>query len=1022
MPPEGSPQPSDSERQHLVKQIRHELDTLIQQRTGDPGRVVMRRLTSAEYDYTIQDLTGLDLDLERQFVSDAVGGEGFTNIGDVQFIQDSSLERYLEAGKTVAAHAVIGSGPLQFFPDPGKTGRELSAIHRIQQIYRRHGFRTGAGEGAEPFGLDRYPKAFFAAWSFRHRHKLNLEDVTLAKLAASEQIDARFVEHVWTVLNEPSSSFPTSAIVEAWDALPEPNGPDTAFAKRVRSQCDRMYSLLRNWQRTLAATSVDEEEASVLTEGEIQVSPKHSFKADLRWPEKSTKAAVRLSINSASKRTATNQKKKSGSLVIWSKPHVRFRTDDQRWTKKQPLKNLLTENSLRRLSFGRHPLGAKLDSSEFVLSAGETVVIEFRVPQRTVAAQLFVDVELDLEHGQPGFVRCSIDDGEVEGETAAETGTTAALLTDPNAHAFASWKAGVMEFARKLPEVSHREPAPSDRDPIPAPFDNTYNTAERNMFHYVIKYHRDDRFLVTHILDDPTRRSLDQAWTDLLTSFEYHDAYLRFVGKKYKLDLPAHGVAGLDQDHIARLPTAPRKFVQRLRDDWVKTQRDLKSAGPTHVEDAIRFARLAWRRPLSDQEQNRLRSFYASLRKEAGLDHTKAVRALLARILVAPAFLYKVEVSLNQPGIVPLSDLELAGRLSYFLWASAPDAELRRVAAAGRLSDPKQLDAQTRRMLRDPKARRFATEFFGQSFGFYRFDGHRGVDVERFPEFTDSLKTAMYDEAVSFFEYIVRQDRPVQEILFADYSFLNRELAEHYGVKTQVELSDAPVLVADMKTFHRGGLLRLGAVLTATSAPLRTSPVKRSDWILRRVLGTPVPPPPPDAGSIPPDDVLADGLTLRQRLVAHRSDASCVNCHARFDPLGFALEHFDSVGRWRGKYRDGQVIDATGTLNDGTNIAGPAGLRRYLTVRQKGFYRTLCTKLLGYALGRGELLTDRPLIEQMMAGLEREERLSDLIIKIVASKQFGHRRGGAASRLEEKRDASADTKDSVKKDTNNDDR
>jgi len=993
MPPEGSPQPSDSERQHLVKQIRHELDTLIQQRTGDPGRVVMRRLTSAEYDYTIQDLTGLDLDLERQFVSDAVGGEGFTNIGDVQFIQDSSLERYLEAGKTVAAHAVIGSGPLQFFPDPGKTGRELSAIHRIQQIYRRHGFRTGAGEGAEPFGLDRYPKAFFAAWSFRHRHKLNLEDVTLAKLAASEQIDARFVEHVWTVLNEPSSSFPTSAIVEAWDALPEPNGPDTAFAKRVRSQCDRMYSLLRNWQRTLAATSVDEEEASVLTEGEIQVSPKHSFKADLRWPEKSTKAAVRLSINSASKRTATNQKKKSGSLVIWSKPHVRFRTDDQRWTKKQPLKNLLTENSLRRLSFGRHPLGAKLDSSEFVLSAGETVVIEFRVPQRTVAAQLFVDVELDLEHGQPGFVRCSIDDGEVEGETAAETGTTAALLTDPNAHAFASWKAGVMEFARKLPEVSHREPAPSDRDPIPAPFDNTYNTAERNMFHYVIKYHRDDRFLVTHILDDPTRRSLDQAWTDLLTSFEYHDAYLRFVGKKYKLDLPAHGVAGLDQDHIARLPTAPRKFVQRLRDDWVKTQRDLKAAGPTHVEDAIRFARLAWRRPLSDQEQNRLRSFYASLRKEAGLDHTKAVRALLARILVAPAFLYKVEVSLNQPGIVPLSDLELAGRLSYFLWASAPDAELRRVAAAGRLNDPKQLVAQTRRMLRDPKARRFATEFFGQWFGFYRFDGHRGIDVERFPEFTDSLKTAMYDEAVSFFEHIVRQGRPVQEILFADYSFLNRELAQHYGVKTQVELSDAPMLVADVKTFHRGGLLRLGAVLTATSAPLRTSPVKRGDWILRRVLGTPVPPPPPDAGSIPADDVLADGLTLRQRLVAHRSDASCVNCHARFDPLGFALEQFDSVGRWRDKYRDGQVIDATGTMNDGTKISGPDGLRRYLAVRQKDFHRTLCTKLLGYALGRTELLTDRPLIEQMLAGLETEDRLSELIVKIVMSKQFRHRRG-----------------------------
>jgi hypothetical protein len=584
----------------------------------------------------------------------------------------------------------------------------------------------------------------------------------------------------------------------------------------------------------------------------------------------------------------------------------------------------------------------------------------------------------------------------VEGETAAETGATAALLTDPNAKSFASWKAGVMEFARKLPEVSHREPAPSDRDPIPAPFDNTYNTAERNMFHYVIKYHRDDRFLVTHILDDATRKRLDQAWTDLLTSFEYHDAYLRFVGKKYKLKLPTQGVAELNQSRIDKFPAVPRQIAQRLRDDWVKSHRDLKAAALRQIEDAIRFAQASWRRPLSDQEAERLRAFYTSLRKEAGLDHVKAMRALLARILVAPAFLYRVEYAPDQSGVVPLSDLELASRLSYFLWSSAPDVELRKVAMAGRLQDSQQLTAQVRRMLRDPKARRFATEFFGQWFGFYRFDGHRGVDVERFPEFTESLKASMYDEAVSFFEHIVKQDRPVREILFADYSFLNRELAEHYGVQTKVELSESLVLVARVKKFHRGGLLRLGAVLTATSAPLRTSPVKRGDWILRRVLGTPVPPPPADAGSIPADDVLADGLTLRQRLVAHRSDASCVNCHARFDPLGFALEHFDSVGRWRDKYRDGKAIDATSTLNDGTKISGPDGLRRHLQVREADFHRTLCTKLLGYALGRSELLTDRPLIEQMQAdlkaGSKTDGRLSRLIIKIVSSKQFRHRR------------------------------
>lgn len=296
-------------------------------------------------------------------------------------------------------------------------------------------------------------------------------------------------------------------------------------------------------------------------------------------------------------------------------------------------------------------------------------------------------------------------------------------------------------------------------------------------------------------------------------------------------------------------------------------------------------------------------------------------------------------------------------------------------------------------MLRDPKARRLATEFFGQWFGFYRFDQHRGVDLQRFPEFTDSLKTAMYDEAVSFFEHIVREDRPVDEVLFADYAFLNRALANHYGVEPAVALNDQVARVGGVSDFHRGGLLRLGAVLTVTSAPLRTSVVKRGDWILRRVLGTPVPPPPADAGSISPDDVLSDGQTMRERLVAHRREASCVNCHSRFDPLGFALEHFDSLGRWRDNYRDGGAIDSTGVLNDGTEISGPEGLRQYLRRQRRQFHRTLSVKLLGYSLGRNEIASDRVLLKKMMAEIDKDGRFSNLIVTIVTSPQFRHQRG-----------------------------
>jgi hypothetical protein len=232
----------------------------------------------------------------------------------------------------------------------------------------------------------------------------------------------------------------------------------------------------------------------------------------------------------------------------------------------------------------------------------------------------------------------------------------------------------------------------------------------------------------------------------------------------------------------------------------------------------------------------------------------------------------------------------------------------------------------------------------------------------------------------------------VQDILFADYSFLNRDLANYYGIDLPAVPTNGIARIDGVDRFHRGGLLRLSAVLTATSAPLRTSAVKRGDWVLRRVLGTPIPPPPGDAGSIPPDDVLADGKTVRQRLEAHRRDASCVNCHSRIDPLGFALEHFDSIGRWRETYRDGQAIDASGTLNDGTVISELDGLIEYLRKRRALFDRNLSAKLLGYALGRSEMVSDRPLLDQMVAGLKKDSRFSTLVTGIVSSPQFRFQR------------------------------
>jgi hypothetical protein len=290
-------------------------------------------------------------------------------------------------------------------------------------------------------------------------------------------------------------------------------------------------------------------------------------------------------------------------------------------------------------------------------------------------------------------------------------------------------------------------------------------------------------------------------------------------------------------------------------------------------------------------------------------------------------------------------------------------------------------------MLADPKARRMSTEFFGQWFGFYHFDQYRGVDTSRYPEFTQQIKDAMYDEAVSFFEHIIRENRPVSDILYADYDFLNQPLAKYYGIKAEVKSADDVEMVSGVNTLNRGGVLRLGAVLTTTSAPLRTSPVKRGDWVLRRVLGTPTPPPPPDAGSLPSDPKLFGGLSVRDKLAQHKRNPTCATCHTRIDPMGFPLEHFDSTGRWRETYSDGKPIDDRGEMIDKSIIPGVQGLLAYLRSQEGKVQVTLAHKLIGYALGRTAQGSDQVLIGKMVAA-GNSATMADLVNLVVTSAQF----------------------------------
>ena len=344
-------------------------------------------------------------------------------------------------------------------------------------------------------------------------------------------------------------------------------------------------------------------------------------------------------------------------------------------------------------------------------------------------------------------------------------------------------------------------------------------------------------------------------------------------------------------------------------------------------EDAARncvaaFARRAFRRPVEDDEVDRLMRLFrhADARGDGFED---AVRLALKAALVSPNFLYLVERDRSEAdGPYRVSDHELACRLSYFLWSSMPDEELSDLADAGRLHEPEVLEGQVRRMLADPKSRALAEDFAGQWLRVGNLAELAEPDKRLFPEFTPELRDAMAEEAVAFCHAIFREDRPVLELLDSDYTFLNERLAKHYGIDGVTGPEFRRVALKDR---NRGGVLGMAAVLTLTSYPRRTSPVLRGKWVLEELLGTPPPPPPPMVKALPADDRVRDGMTFRQRLEQHRKDVNCASCHARLDPLGFGLENFDVLGRWRDEIK-GEPVDASGELTTGEKFAGAAAL------------------------------------------------------------------------------------------------
>ncbi len=1039
MPPaEAERQPTAAERATAAAWVRAQLRDYERAHAGEPGTVTVRRLTSGELAYALRDLTGVDLPLAIDASGDAVGGEGFTNFGDVQFVQDVSVERYLETAKLVAQHAMIGAGPLQFHPDPGRTGLEIFALNRINALYRDHGFRVVSGEGGRPFGLERYGQAFFVAWYYRHRAALGDPAANLRDLGAKEGITGRFAEHIWSVVNRAPLGFPSREMVGRWQAVAAPAGDVPAALAAARAACEELSKYLTSWpswffaRGDIAAGGLGDESPLVFDDKSLAVVATHHYVHPLasggrsfgRGRGEAASGALGAPEKIPVSLAITDLRPTPGvkPVVIWRNARIitramptfgrgrgepaapvtpvdpnatananaastpgRGRFPPGPILSTKSLRELLSPERVAALGFGTSPDGSAMGPDDFVTHQSVTLELPPGAPGQI--AELQLDAELGAD--RDAVIRVLVS-GVTRGPTRGG-GRARILLGDPASAGYRSFRAGLAEYVALLPPNSHGEANPADKDPVPAPFDSTYNTPEHDAFVMKVKYQRTDAFFTENMVDGEDRARLNHAWHDLFGSWPYHDAYLDLLAEHYGQKLNGRRIQQMDAGAIAAWPEAARAHVSALRTHYDDVRRAHAAAEPGHVEDALAFASRAWRRPLTSAEQTTLRAFYRQARTAHALDHSGALRALLSRILVSPAFLYRLEPA-ESAAERPLDDWELASRLSFFLWSSIPDEELRRAAAARELRDPARLARQVKRMCADPKARRLATEFFGQWLGFYRFDEFRGVDTTHFPEFSSDVQRAMYDEAVSTFEYLVREGRPLREMLHADFAFLNRPLAKFYGIERDIPAGDEFAKVDGASAFGRGGALRLGAVLTTTSAPLRTSPVKRGDWVLRRILGTPTPPPPGDAGTLPADPKAFGGLTLRQKLEDHKRDAACANCHVRIDPLGFPLEAFDAVGRLRTTYEDGTAIDVTGELADKSTLVGADGLLKFLATREPLVMKTLGKKMIGYALGRTVLASDRALVDEMVSA-GGAATFADLATKIVLSRQFRHRAG-----------------------------
>ncbi|MEZ5353799.1 MAG: DUF1592 domain-containing protein [Bryobacteraceae bacterium] len=902
MPPKGARHPSSRERRAAVEWFRAVREYETRRNAGDPGVVLARRLSSAEYDYTIRDLTGVDIRPAREFPIDPANTAGFDNSGETLMMSPTLLKKYLAAAREVAGHMYLKEDGFGFAPHPMlvETDRDKFAVHQIIDFYHQQ-------------NID-YADYFQTAWRFRHRAALGQPDATLAGLARQHGVSAKYLKTVWSALESKEEVGPMTRLQAMWRALPAPRADQSGGA---RAGCEAMRAYIARVRKKVEPRFIN------ITAGPIGTA----------WQP----------------------------LLIWK--NTQYATHRRRFDPRQ----------------------------------------------------------LQVE-GEPPFNQDDVV--EPEWDNAFGPGKTILVQNAPGdpdlfvpAGERARYESAWGRFCSVFPDMFYKESRGRN-------YFKTGKDEGRYLsagFHNVMGYFRDDQPLYELLLDEQQQKALDAMWRemDFVASINIR-TYVEFAKlgtrgtrddfkdgepevKEIEVDeiVSEAKIRKLEADYLQVAKDGSGVAIQAVKDFFDKANESIRwveqarrNAEASHLQALLTFAARAYRRPLSPSDRDDLKSFYREARQRYGLDHEGAIRESIVLVLTSPKFSYRVDKAQNVAGIQPLSDFDLASRLSYFLWSSMPDDELLRHAAAGDLHKPEVVKAQVRRMLQDSRIRALAVEFGGNWLDFRDFEQIGTVDRERFPAFSDKLREAMFEEPIRFLLDVFQQNRSILDLLYARDTFVNPVLARHYGMPVSEGDEDTWVSVQDADRYERGGLLPMAAFLTKNAPGLRTSPVKRGYWVVKNILGEQIPPPPPVVPELPADEAKME-LPLRQMLERHRVNPGCAACHARFDSFGLAFETFDPVGKRRSHDLGGRAVDARATFPGGAEGDGPQGVREYIrTHRQDDFVRGFTSKLLAFALGRSLAISDDPLIEEVRGKLGQNGCCFETVVdSIVTSRQFLNKRG-----------------------------